>query len=105
MTYFWKDAAKYGKGEQVGLIAQEVEKVFPQTVVTDSKTGFKSIAYDHLVAPAIEAIKSLAGKLRDQGRDIASLKSENAELKARADKLEKENADIRARLDRLEKSR
>ena len=41
---------------QMGLIAQEVEKVFPEVVLTDNE-GYKSIAYSKMVAVLIEAIK------------------------------------------------
>ncbi len=46
------------KDKQIGLIAQEVEKVFPELVSTDSE-GYKSIAYGKLTAVLIEAIKEL----------------------------------------------
>jgi hypothetical protein len=41
---------------QIGLIAQEVEKIFPQLVSTDPN-GFKSIAYDKLSVLLLEALK------------------------------------------------
>jgi hypothetical protein len=43
--------------EQIGLIAQEVEKVFPQLVVTDDK-GFKAVDYVKLVPVLIETAKA-----------------------------------------------
>ncbi|WPU64941.1 tail fiber domain-containing protein [Peredibacter starrii] len=91
VEYFYIDEAKYGKQHQVGVIAQDVEKVFPEVVKTDSKTGFKSVAYDHLVAPIIEAIKELFGMTKENSREIASLKEKNK-------KLEEENAAIKAYL-------
>lgn len=39
-----------------GVIAQEVEKVLPEVILT-SKTGLKSVAYGNLVGLLIEAIK------------------------------------------------
>lgn len=42
----------------VGVIAQEVEKVFPQIVAT-RKNGNKAVKYDRIVALLIEAIKDL----------------------------------------------
>lgn len=39
-----------------GLIAQEVENVMPEAVITDSD-GFKSVAYGNLVGLLIEAVK------------------------------------------------
>lgn len=43
-------------GVQLGVIAQEVEAQYPEAVVTNSD-GIKSVRYDKLVAPLIEAIK------------------------------------------------
>lgn len=45
--------------QQIGLIAQDVEKEFPEVVDTDEKDGMKSISYDNLVAPLVESIKDL----------------------------------------------
>jgi hypothetical protein len=43
-------------GRQLGLIAQEVEKVFPELVSTGGD-GYKALAYDRLTAILLEAIK------------------------------------------------
>jgi dihydroorotase len=47
----------------IGLIAQDVEKVFPQAVSTNSDTGLKSVDYGKLVAPLIEAVKTQQGQI------------------------------------------
>lgn len=62
------------KGKEIGLIAQEVEKVLPQLVSTDNK-GYKSVQYSNVVAVLIEAVKEL--------------KKENEDLKSRVETLEK----------------
>lgn len=56
-----------------GLIAQEVEGVMPSAVHTDEE-GMKSVEYDQLIAPMIEAIK-------EQQAEIELLKAEIAALK------------------------
>ncbi len=43
VSFSWKDESM-GKGQQLGVIGQEVEKVFPEVVSTDSD-GYKSVAY------------------------------------------------------------
>jgi hypothetical protein len=56
--YFtWRDA-RYGTGKQIGVGAQTVEKVFPELVSTGSD-GIKSVDYQKLVAPIIEALREL----------------------------------------------
>jgi trimeric autotransporter adhesin len=83
-TFDWKKDGKH----DIGVIAQEVEKVFPDIVHTDEKTGMKSVEYGNLVAPIIEAIKELAGNVKSNTADIDALKAENAALKKRLDAIE-----------------
>jgi endosialidase-like protein len=57
VTFQWKDSDTT-TAEQVGVIAQDVEKAFPQLVSENSK-GFKGVNYSGLVAPLIEAVQEL----------------------------------------------
>ncbi|MEK7354955.1 MAG: hypothetical protein AAB250_00800, partial [Bdellovibrionota bacterium] len=84
-----------GKGKQIGVIAQEIEEVAPDLVVTDPISGMKSVKYGNIVAPLIEATKELYGickdteaKVQTHDREIASLKEANESLKAKNDELE-----------------
>jgi hypothetical protein len=79
-----------------GVIAQDVEGVLPEAVVTDPNTGMKAVKYPNLVAPLIESTKELYGmckaseaKAEALERKVASLEDENAKLKARLDAIEK----------------
>ncbi|MDP3561751.1 MAG: tail fiber domain-containing protein [Legionellaceae bacterium] len=47
----------------IGVIAQEVEAVFPELVITRDN-GFKAVKYEKLVPVLIEAIKELSTKVR-----------------------------------------
>ncbi len=83
--YFdWNNLAKENlavkSGKQVGLIAQEVEKVLPEIVLTNSK-GFKTVDYTKFTPILVEAIK-------EQQTQIEELKSENIELKDQVSKIE-----------------
>ena len=60
--------------KNIGFIAQELENVIPEVVVTGSD-GFKSVAYDKITAVLTEAIK-------EQQQQIESYKSENDNLKS-----------------------
>jgi len=66
----------------VGLIAQEVEKVYPELVRVDPITNMKSVEYGNLVAPLIEAVKEQEAKIDAQQRAIDELRSELEALKA-----------------------
>jgi hypothetical protein len=48
----------------MGVIAQEVEAVFPELVHTDER-GVKMVSYNGLVGVLIEAVKELDARLED----------------------------------------
>ncbi len=56
VSFQWKDDQKAAQEAQIGLVAQEVEEIFPELVSTDSQ-GMKSLSYTKLIAPLIEAMK------------------------------------------------
>ena len=55
VSFDWNEQSDF-KGHDIGVIAQDVEKVLPELVV-DRNTGFKAVKYDKIVAVLIEAIK------------------------------------------------
>ena len=55
----WKDT----NIKSFGVIAQQVEKVIPEIVLTSTLDGSKSVEYDAITAFLIEAIKELADRL------------------------------------------
>ena len=69
VTYEWKDETM-GKDTEAGLVAQEVEAVFPEVVRTDSE-GNKSIAYSKLTAVLIEAVKELKNEVMELRSQVA----------------------------------
>jgi len=56
VRYEYKDQQKYVAGPQVGVIAQELQKVFPELVRTGAD-GFLSVNYSQLTAVLIQAVK------------------------------------------------
>jgi hypothetical protein len=82
VSFEWIDRLKYGDGRQIGLIAQEVRKTFPEVVVRNGNEPLR-VAYDFLVAPLIEAIKELHAKATGRGERIAALERENESLRER----------------------
>ncbi|MBQ5576884.1 MAG: tail fiber domain-containing protein [Bacteroidales bacterium] len=77
VTFNWKESSNARL--QYGFIAQEMEKVFPDLVGTDSN-GFKTINYSGVIPVLTEAIKT-------QQEEIESLKSENEQLKSTLEQL------------------
>jgi len=66
---------EFSKGTQYGLVAQEVEAVFPELVKTD-ENGEKAVNYSGLIPLLLEAVK-------EQHQTIDELKSQINELRAR----------------------
>jgi hypothetical protein len=93
------------QSKQLGLIAQDVQKVYPEAVKTN-QNGFLSVSYSNLIAPVIESIKEIYNnhivKLWDdqkrQDRAIASIKEENKKLNQDNLKLKNENEMIKSYL-------
>ncbi len=85
-TYYfdWTADAKksyhFGHKKQIGLIAQDVEKVLPE-LVSVSANGYKIIDYVKLTPVLVEAIK-------EQQKKINKLEKENKELIKRLDRIE-----------------
>ena len=51
-----KEGIHSNEGHDVGVIAQQVEKVLPE-LVTDRENGYKAVRYEKIVALLIEAVK------------------------------------------------
>jgi Chaperone of endosialidase len=86
VSFQWKEPEKYGKltGTQVGLVADEVEEIFPDWVGTDS-AGYKTLTIRGFEALTIEALREL-----QQANE--ELRSANSELQKRLKILEQKLA-------------
>jgi hypothetical protein len=71
VRYDWTEAYIESKGgedgtfvrkQDIGVIAQEVEKVFPE-IVAENSGGYKAVKYERLVAVLIEAVKELSDEV------------------------------------------
>jgi len=60
-TFDWNDKSNKN-GHDVGLIAQEIEKVLPEAVTTRDN-GYLAVDYHKVVPLLVEAIKELSGKV------------------------------------------
>jgi Chaperone of endosialidase len=80
VAFDWVGREKHALGQDVGFIAQEVEKVFPQFVETEIDTGLKSVAYTKMVA----VLWAMVG---EGHKELAALKAELVVLREDLDKL------------------
>jgi hypothetical protein len=91
VSYTWKQdefpTRNFKDGKDFGFIAQEIEEVIPEVVVTDAE-GYKRVNYTNL-------IPFLTAALQEQQTQIEALQKENAGLKA-------ENNAVKAKLDEVE---
>lgn len=74
-TYSFRYKTDAANRLQFGVIAQEVEKQFPNLVVTAKDAmGTKSVNYIGFIAPLIEANKSLKAEIEVLRREIQEMK-------------------------------
>lgn len=75
VIYDWKNKKNLSKSnDNLGLIAQEVEEIFPEAVTTNPETGMKAVAYGNLIAPMIEALKEQQEIILKQKQEITDIK-------------------------------
>lgn len=90
ITFQWKEerpcercpketSTKLEDRTEMGLIAQDVERIVPEVVRTTGD-GKKALAYQNLVALLVESIKTQQGQLEQQARDIKLLQNQVREL-------------------------
>ncbi|MEO7531748.1 MAG: tail fiber domain-containing protein, partial [Sediminibacterium sp.] len=100
VNYLWRrdefPEKNFDDTKQLGVIAQEVEKIIPEVVRTDEK-GFKSVEYSKMVALLIEAIKDQQKTIDEMKADIKNLKSEAG----RVTKLEADMARLKALVEEM----
>ena len=66
VEFNWLENSEYHsfKGHDVGVIAQEIEKVLPE-VVTTRDNGYKAVKYEKIIPLLIEAIKAQQSQIND----------------------------------------
>lgn len=88
VTFHWRDDQKdKTRGEQLGFIAQEIEKVYPQTVLTGGDVSYKekgvektvydgkSMSYADMVVPLVKAVQQLKAENDDLRKRLEALEA------------------------------
>jgi hypothetical protein len=96
-NYFWKDKSISSR-KQIGVIAQEVQRVFPEAVYQNEKTGYYSVNYEGLIPPLIESTKTLYGMCRMTA-------SQTQELSQKVDMHTRQLASMEEKIQRLEREK
>ena len=78
VSYNWKSKSfpekHFTSNNQIGFIAQELEKIYPELVLTDSD-GYKSVDYTRITPILVEALKEFRKEFILMREEIAMLKS------------------------------
>jgi hypothetical protein len=77
-TYYMIDP-KMDQSLQTGVIAQEVEEIFPELVKTD-KEGMKSVNYTGFIPHLIESVKELKAENEELKKSVKRIESLEASL-------------------------
>lgn len=112
--FHWKNdrGDPRNKKRQIGVIAQEVEKVLPEVVAENQNEkvdgeNVKGVEYANIVPLLIESIKTVFNRLTAHETlseaTFKKLQSENSDLKAKSKELENKNKALEGRLDAIEK--
>ena len=87
VSYVWDE--QHGGKPDIGFIAEDAGKVVPE-LVTWEPNGVDAVGmdYSHLTALTVEGIKEQQKEIAAQTQRITALETENADLKARLERLE-----------------
>jgi hypothetical protein len=101
VSYHFRDEPA-NTGRSLGLIAQEVEPLFPEVV--GEHDGFKALAYSELVPVVISALQELNQNIKSDNSNLREelrlRDAEIAQLNRRLESLEKRTENLLPRLDR-----
>ena len=99
-NYTYKNDEK--KTPHVGVIAQQLQKVFPDAVTTH-KDGYLRIRTEDIFYAMVNSIKELCAKLQDLTAKVVGLDKRITELEAQNKMLLEQNKAFEKRLEKLEK--
>jgi trimeric autotransporter adhesin len=111
VTYDWRTEEypqfRFSSGKEIGLIAQEVEKVFPDMVSTD-QLGYKRVNYGELPYLMLQAIRELKAEKDELQQEIKTKEAQweerfrAQEERAGLQDIQQQMAALEARLAQLE---
>ena len=91
VSFTWKNQKDFGK--DIGFIAQQVDKVFPEVTRTNNSDGLIGINYSRFSAILVEAIKEQQELIEAQNEKIASIENSSSNFS--------ELEDLRAEIEAL----
>ena len=97
VNFEWIEPEKQGNltGTQIGMIAQEVEQVFPEWVRTDEK-GYKTLTFRGFEALTVEGMRTLHNDNLSLRRENEALRHQVGDLEDRMKKVEAKSPELAA---------
>ena len=102
MPYNYTFKADKDAVPQVGVMAQDLQKYFPQSV-SEGKDGYLGIRWDEIFFATINATKELDVKLQTADKDLDSLEKDTKLIADGQKSVQKRIADLDKRINKLEK--
>ena len=99
--YNYTYKADSDKTPQVGVMAQDLEKVFPNAVAEDSK-GYKNIRLDEIFYVVINSVKSLDSSVSTIDKDLKTLEADVVDVDKDHRTISKRINEINKRITKLE---
>jgi hypothetical protein len=98
VTFLWKEPKDDGmKGRQLGFIAQDVQRIVPDIVLTkNNKEKTLGLKYDDFIPILTKAIQQLDKKFTAQTDEVSALKAGNDNEDAEIKQLKAANDNLRA---------
>jgi len=75
-----------GGAVQYGLIAEEVDKIYPELVIRDEKGIIQGVRYDELAPMLLNVVQEQGAKIKAQADDIVAARAEAGDAKIEAHK-------------------
>ncbi len=89
VRYRWRSpSSEFENQKQIGVLAQDVEQVFPEAVVRSPQEGWLRVNYPALIGPIVEAIRDIVNTLTYQNSEIEKLTRKNEVLTEKLNRLE-----------------
>jgi len=73
-----------GGAVQYGLIAEEVDKIYPELVIRDDKGVIQGVRYDELAPMLLNVVQEQGAKMKAQADDIVAVRAEACGAKVEA---------------------
>ena len=102
MPYNYTFKADKDSVPQVGVMAQDLQKYFPESV-SEGKDGYLGIRWDEMFFATINAAKELDTKVQANAKEIESLEKDTKLIADNQKSIQKRIADIDKRINKLEK--